>query len=254
MKQITKISGIAYLMIFITGFYANFAVLESLIDSNNPLITTTNFIANHSQFGNGLLGFAIMLFFDALLVWSLFSLTKSTSKNTSYIASFFRLLHALFFGVSFFKLFQIYQLTNIAESSIELQHQVTKLLSDFDILWTIGLLFFGIHLIVLGYLVLKSTYIPKALGILLVLAAFGYIIDGMAKLSMSNYDDYKSIFEVIVILPTVTGELSFTIWLLIKGLKKNSFSKHLVRTVYLQTYFTVIIVLNFKFKTFLKIP
>ena len=57
MKQLAKISGIAYLMIFLAGFYANFAVLESLIDSSNPSITTTNFINNHSQFGNGLLGF-----------------------------------------------------------------------------------------------------------------------------------------------------------------------------------------------------
>lgn len=229
MKQIAKISGISYLMIFIAGFYANFAVLESLIDSNNPLITTTNFIANHSQFGNGLLGFAIMLIFDVLLVWSLFNLTKSTSKNLSYIASFFRLLHALFFGVAFFKLLQIYQLTNIADSSIELQHQVTKLLSGFDILWTIGLLFFGIHLIVLGYLIIKSIYIPKALGVLLLLGAFGYIVDGIAKLSMSNYDDYKNIFEVIVIIPTVIGELSFTIWLLIKGFKKIFFRKHRIK-------------------------
>ena len=46
MKQLRKISGIAYVMIFLAGFYTNFAVLESLIDSSNPSITTTNFINN----------------------------------------------------------------------------------------------------------------------------------------------------------------------------------------------------------------
>ncbi|MCK0107916.1 DUF4386 domain-containing protein [Flavobacteriaceae bacterium S0825] len=221
MKEIAKISGIAYLMIFISGFYANFAVLESLLDINNPSITTANFINNHSQFGNGLLGFVMMLFFDALLVWSLFGLTKSISKNITYLASFFRLLHALFFGIALFKLWNIYQLTFNASNSVTLQHRVMKLLLDFDTLWTVGLLFFGIHLIVLGYLALKSQYIPKALGLLLLLAAIGYIIDGMAKLFMPNYIDYKDVFEVIVIMPSVIGEFSFTVWLLIKGFKKQ---------------------------------
>lgn len=225
MKQIAKISGIAYLMIFITGFYANFAVLEDLVDSSNPLVTTTNLISNHSQFGNGLLGFIVMLFFDVVLVWSLFAITKSISKNISYLASFFRILHALFFGVALFKLLQIYQLTNDASSLIQLQHQIAKSLSDFDTFWTIGLLFFGIHLFILGYLTLKSTYIPKTIGWLLLLAATGYVIDGVAKFILPNYMDYIDIFEFIVIVPAVIGEFSFTIWLLIRGFRRKSFKK-----------------------------
>ena len=223
MKQIAKISGIAYVMIFISGFYANFAVLESLIDFTNPSITTTNFINNHSQFRNGLLGFLVMLIFDVLLVWSLFSLTKSVSKKISFIASSFRLLHALFFLLALFKLWEVYHLTFNATDSENLQIIVMKLLTNFGTLWTIGLLFFGIHLIVLWYLAIYSTAIPKTLGVLILLAAISYLIDGIAKLSMSNYDEYKDIFEVMVIIPAVVGEFSFTIWLLIKGFKKNSF-------------------------------
>jgi hypothetical protein len=221
MKQLGKISGIAYVMLFLAGFYANFAVLESLIDVSNPSITTANFINNHSQFGNGLIGFLVMLFFDLVLVWSLFGMTKSTSKNTSYIASFFRLLHALLFGFALFKLWEIYQLTFKTSNSTNLQNNISELLFDFDTLWTIGLLFFGVHLILLGYLAIKSTDIPKAIGLLLLLAALGYIVDGLAKLFMSNYSDYKDVFEVIVIMPSVIGEFSFTVWLLIKGYKKK---------------------------------
>jgi hypothetical protein len=223
MKQLGKISGIAYVMIFLAGFYANFAVLESLIDSSNPSITTSNFINNHSQFGNGLIGFLVMLFFDLVLVWSLFGITKSISKNASYIASFFRLLHALLFGFALFKLWEIYHLTFNTSNTTNLQITVSELLFDFDTLWTVGLLFFGVHLILLGYLAIKSTYIPKTIGLLLILAAIGYIIDGMAKLFMSNYSDYKDIFEVIVIMPSVIGEFSFTVWLLIKGFNKKPF-------------------------------
>lgn len=223
MKQLGKISGIAYVMIFLAGFYANFAVLESLIDSSNPSINTANFINKHSQFRNGLIGFIVMLFFDLVLVWSLFGITKSISKNTSYIASFFRLLHALLFGFALFKLGEIYQLTFNVSNSTNLQNNVSELLFDFDTLWTVGLLFFGIHLILLGYLAIKSTFIPKTLGLLLILAALGYIIDGLAKLYMSNYIDYNDVFEVIVLMPSVIGEFSFTVWLLIKGFNKKHF-------------------------------
>lgn len=226
MKHLARISGIAYLMIFLGGFYANFAVLESLIDSSNPIITTKNFNENHSQFGNGLIAFIVMLFFDILLVWSLFGLTKTIRKNTSYLASFFRLLHALFFGVALFKLWEIYQLTSNVSNASGLQNRISELLLGFDTLWTIGLLFFGINLIVLGYLVIKSTYIPKAIGVLLMLAALGYIIDGIAKLFMSNYSDYKDIFEVIVVMPSVIGEFSFTVWLLIKGFTKQTLQQN----------------------------
>lgn len=221
MKQATKISGIAYLMIFISGLYSNFIVLESLLDINNPSITTTNLINNHSQFRNGLLGFVMMLFFDALLVWSLFGLTKSISKNISYLASFFRLLHTLFFGVALFKLWNIYQITFSANNALALRNRVFKLLLDFDTLWTVGLVFFGTHLIIVGYLGIKSHYLPNSVSLLLFLAAMGYIIDGMAKLFMPNYFDYKEIFEVIVIIQSVIGEFYFTVWLLIKGFKKQ---------------------------------
>lgn len=223
MKQLAKISGIAYVMIFLAGFYANFAVLESLIDGSNPSITTANLINSHSQFGNGLIGFTVMLVFDIVLVWSLFNLTKSVNKKISYIASFFRLLHAVFFLIAVIKLLKLYQLTfNFANSS-EIEHVVVNLLSSFNTIWTIGLLFFGGHLIVLGYLVLKSIYIPKALGVLLILSAIGYFIDGFANLFMHDYANYKDIFEVIVIMPAVIGEFSFTIWLLFKGFNNKSF-------------------------------
>lgn len=221
MKQIAKISGIAYLMIFLSGFYANFSVLESLVDIHSPTVTLTNFVNGHSQFGYGLLGFVVMLFFDVLLVWSLFYLTQSVSRNLSFVASFFRLMHAIIFGIALSKLWRAYQLTAEVESAIDLELEVMNLVSDFDLVWTLGLLIFGLHLIVLGFLSLKSTFIPKIIGLFLLLAAMGYMLDSIAKLAYENYLVYRPYFEMGVVLTGVIGELSFTIWLLFKGLKKE---------------------------------
>lgn len=220
MKQIAKISGIAYLMIFFSGFYANFSVLESLVDMHNPAVTVANIMDDHSQFGYGLLGFLAMLFFDVLLVWSLFYLTRSVSRKLSFLASFFRLLHAIFFSMALFKLWKVYQLTDKVENAGSLEQEIMQLVSDFDFIWTLGLLIFGLHLIVLGFLGLKSAVIPKIIGLLLLMAAIGYLLDGIAKLTYENYDDYRSYYEMGVVLTGVIGELSFTIWLLVKGFGK----------------------------------
>jgi len=223
MKTLAKSSGIAYLIIFITGFYANFTILEALVDFDNKSLTTSNIIDHSTQFRNGLLGFLVMLVSDVFLIWSLFKITALTQKMFSYAASLFRGLHAMFFAIALVKLLGIYHFTYQATNTVELQSIVFDLLTKFDKLWTIGLLFFGVHLLLLGFLGFKSQCIPKIISSFLILAAFGYFIDGLSKLFFARYTDYKSYFEAIVIGTGVIGEFSFTIWLFVKGFSKKSF-------------------------------
>jgi hypothetical protein len=51
----------------------------------------------------------------------------------------------------------------------------------------------------------------------LIIAASGYLIDSFANLLLPNYADYEAIFALVVIIPGIIGELSFTFWLLLKG-------------------------------------
>jgi hypothetical protein len=92
-------------------------------------------------------------------------------------------------------------------------------LEAFNSTWLIGLIFFGLHLALLGYLIVKSTYVNSIIGFLLIVAAAGYLIDSFANFMLPNYDDYADIFMAIVAIPGVVGELSLTFWLLIKGMK-----------------------------------
>jgi hypothetical protein len=80
---------------------------------------------------------------------------------------------------------------------------------------------FGIHLALLGSLILTSGYIPKVLGVLLILAGAGYVIDTMANALLANYGDYETTFLLIVAVPSVIGEFAFTIWLLLRGGKQQ---------------------------------
>ena len=223
MSKISLISGVSYLMIFIFGMYANFVVFESMIDLEDHIFTITNILNNRLKLGIGILSFGVMLFFDIVLIPYLFILTKSVSKRISLFASIFRGIHSILFLIALLKLWGLYQLQVDKMDSLILKDVIYVNITDFNKYWTIGLMFFGIHLILLGYLSIKSFFLSKPIGVLLILSGIAYIFDGTAKFIISDYFNYKYIFETIVVVFAVIGEFSFTIWLLVYAFKKSSF-------------------------------
>lgn len=93
-------------------------------------------------------------------------------------------------------------------------------LNAFDYGFLIGLAFFGVHLFVLGYLIIKSGTMPRILGFLLIIASLGYLIDSFAHFLLPNYADYATIFLLIVAVPAVIAEFALTFWLLYRGFRR----------------------------------
>lgn len=225
LNKIAKIAAGGYLVIFISGIFANFFVLESLVVPGDAIATTNNIINSESQFRVGIVSFIIMVIFDVVLTWALYVLFKPVNKNVSLLAAWLRLVNATIFGIALFNLFGVLQLISGADYLLvfdagQLQAQVMLFISAFNNTWLVGLVFFGIHLFFLGYLIIKSRYVPKVIGLLLIVASFGYLIDSFANFLLPNYADYKDLFMLIVIVPGVIGELSLTIWLLVKGVEE----------------------------------
>ena len=80
---------------------------------------------------------------------------------------------------------------------------------------SIATIFWGLWLLPLGYLIYKSGYFPKLLGVLMIMAGFGYILDFFTHFLLP---DYKAIFSSIVLILTM-GEIIFMFWILLKGAK-----------------------------------
>jgi hypothetical protein len=78
-------------------------------------------------------------------------------------------------------------------------------------------LFFGFHLFVLGYLIFRSGYFPRILGILMVLGSLGYLLDSYGNILLPNYAEIFGVTAVI-------GELPFFLWLLIKGVNVERYN------------------------------
>ncbi|MGD2033613.1 MAG: DUF4386 domain-containing protein [Bacteroidales bacterium] len=226
LRKLSRIAGFGYLIIFITGIYANFFVLEGLLVPGNAAATADNIIANEMLFRFGILSFIIMVIFDVVLAWALYILLRPVNRDLSLFSGWLRLVNSTIFAVALFNLFGILQYISGAGylqafETGQLQSQVMSFFDAFNHTWLIGLVFFGLHLFFLGYLIVRSGYIPKIIGILLIIAAAGYLIDSFANFLMPDYADYKSIFSLVVVIPGVIGELSFTLWLLIRGVRDD---------------------------------
>lgn len=218
-RNISIIAGIGYLIIFISGIFANFFVVESLF-STTELENLFNVISNNeSIFRFGTLSFVIMVVADVLLSWALYYIFKNTNESLSKLSAWLRLVNCTIFGVALFNLLNVSDLLSMAGiiQVNDLNIELLKLYKGFNNIWFIGLIFFAIHLYILGYLAYKKENVPNIIAILLILAGVGYTIDSIASIVYKDYYFYKDVFSNIVIIPGVLGELSFTFWLLIKG-------------------------------------
>ncbi|NRF93387.1 DUF4386 domain-containing protein [Paenibacillus frigoriresistens] len=223
----SRVAGFGLLLMAIFAMFSNFSVLEGLIVPDDAAATANNIIANEMLFRSGFISFVIVLILDVLVAWALFVLLKPVNKNLAMLAAWFRLVYTAIFGVALSNLLNVLPLLSGANyfavfttDQLKLYAQVMLLVDAFNNGWLIGLVFFGVHLLVVGYLIIKSGgYIPRIIGIFLILASAGYAIDSLAHFLLSNYADYKTIFQLIVAVPGVIGELSLAFWLLIKGVK-----------------------------------
>lgn len=223
-KTVAKIAGIGYLAIFVSGIFANFFVLETLVTPEDATTTANNILTNDLTFRIGILSFIVMVIFDLILTWALYVLLQSVNKKVALLSAWFRLVNVAIFGMALYNLTNVLQILGDNEylknfTTEQLHAQAMIFLSSFNQSWLIGLIFFGVHLLLLGYLIIKSGYIPKVFGALLMIAGIGYLIDSHAQLLMHNYSDYETIFTLAVIVPGIVGELAFTFWLLFKGSK-----------------------------------
>ena len=200
-RRLSLIAGLSYLIIFFAAIFANFFVIESIL--NDPVQTIQD---HHMMVRFGILAFLITVVFDVVVAWALLELYKD--HMLSLLSTLFRMMHAAIMGVAVFAI-------AIALSSTGSQ-EILNQIDIFNIIWLIGLFFFGIHLILLGRIIGK----PRIIGIFLVLAGAMYMIDTAAHFVLPDYEDYATIFLALVAIPSIAGEMAFSIWLLVKGGKE----------------------------------
>jgi hypothetical protein len=89
--------------------------------------------------------------------------------------------------------------------------------------FTVTLIFFGVHLLLLGTLIARSGYMPRAIGGLASLAGLAYVGDGFGTILLGSYGEHAGAVSAVVVLTALVGEGALMLWLMIWGVRKASF-------------------------------
>lgn len=217
-RKAALIAGLGLLLMTIVFLLADSLIFQKLIIAGDAKATANNIITNEFLFRAGICSYVIVIILDILVAWILYVFLKPVNKNLSLLSGWFRLAYSIIFAMALANYLNVLQLLSSADYLAvfeigQLHARVMFSLNAFSEGWALGLIFFGFHLSILGYVAFKSDYIPKFFGIILLIGGVSYVIDYSAKILFSNFD-------VIFSLVFGWGELLYMFWLLYKGIRK----------------------------------
>jgi hypothetical protein len=222
-----RVAGLLYLIIAILGGFAYFFAFQTLVVPGDATATASNITASESLFRFGFAGNLVVFLIEIVQPVLLYVLLRPVSNTLALIMMLCRLAMAAVMGVNLLNLLSALLLLSgtgylrVFEAD-QLNALALLFLDAFQYGYDIALVFFGLHLFALGYLVYRSGYFPRVLGVLLVVASLSYLIDSFAGFLFPGYD---AIIAQIIIAPTVIAELSFALWLLVRGVNVQRYNE-----------------------------
>jgi Domain of unknown function (DUF4386) len=208
-----RITGVVYLLYFLTAVLGEFFI-RGLVVSGDAAATATNILAHEPLFR---LGLAVGLIATAcyIAVTALFyNLFKPVNRSLSLLAAFFSLVGCaiqafgslfqlaplvVLGGSQYLSVFKVEQLKALALMFLELNVQASY----------ISLVFFGLYCLLIGYLIFRSTFLPRILGALMAFAGLGWL----TFLSPPLANHLSPYIQVLGVL----AEGSLMLWLLVIG-------------------------------------
>ena len=214
-----RVGGLAYLIIIVAGALGEMFIRSKLIVSGDASATTHNIAASPLLWRLGIAGDLVMHVFDLVLALVYYVLFKRVNKNLALLGLLFGMIQtAVLVANKLTLLVPLFLLENAgylkAFSPEQLQALTYLPVKAHGYGFGIGLIFFGFECLVEGYLIFKSGFLPKFLGVLIVIAGLCYLLNSFALLLSPALAD--ALFPA-VLLPPFIGELSMCLWLLIKG-------------------------------------
>lgn len=216
-----RLAGLLYLLVIVFGMFAELYVRAELFVIDDVAETAKRITENRGLFRLGFVSDLMMQLSFFFLPLPLYQLFKTVNKNAAMI-----MVLCVEVSVAIMCLNMLHQLaaTRILEQGTVLTayspqqlHTLAYLFLDLQKQgYRIAQLFFGLWLLPLGYLVCKSSYMPKLIGQLLIVAGISFMTDFFLFFLSTNY---RASLSSLVTLPTVVGEFAFCLWLLIKGVR-----------------------------------
>lgn len=227
-QKTARITGLFYLIIIVCAGFSEGYVRAHLIVPDDAAATAHNILASEGLFRIGFVCDIIAFLSDVAVSILLYELLKPVNKTLSLIAASLRLLaHPAIASINLLNHFAALLLLSGADyltafETDQLHALVLLALNAHRYGYLIGGAFFGLHCLILGYLLFKSAYFPKILGILLALASLGYLTESFGNFLYPNYEE---IYAWVVVVPAGIAELSLCLWLLLRGIKTHPYNQ-----------------------------
>lgn len=215
-------AGLSLIIMAIAAIFSYGFIHGSLVVRSDTSTTFHNVTTSIPLFKAEIFGWLIILISDIVVAWALYLFFKPINQRLSLLAAWLRLAYATILGIAILNLIVVLLLSSQTNAIFsfpveQTQSLVMLFLEAFESIWSIGLIVFGAHLLLVGYVAFQSARIPKIISIFLLLAAIGYMVIHLSQTFLSQYDGIISILNLVFMLPMVAGELGFGIWLAIRG-------------------------------------
>lgn len=217
---LSRIAGMLYLIVIITGLFSLMYVPKNLFVYGNALETAQNISQKTGMFRISLASSVICYLAFTFLVIFLYQILRTVDI---FVARVMVILALISVPVSFYNLINKYAILDLIKDNTsdlaQKSEKIMELLNNYDNGIFILTIFWGLWLLPFGFLIFRSGFYPKIIGVLLMAGCFGYLINFFGN---TLFVDYQSvgILQYLKLLPTV-GEFSICFWLLVVGARKT---------------------------------
>jgi hypothetical protein len=216
---LSRIGGVLYLIIIVIGLFGEAVVRNGIIVSGDAMATAANLRSMESMWRFGAAAEFVLLICAVALTLIFFVLLRPVSRDLALLATFFNLVSVAVEAVSALNLVAaLFPLGSVAYLTAfqpaQLYAMATLSIKAHGYGFGVALIFFGCDCLVLGYLIFRSGYLPKTVGVLMQIAGVCYLVNSFALLLAPTVAN--RLFPAVLI-PAFVGEASLCLWLLVKG-------------------------------------
>lgn len=219
MRAWARIGGLLYLVIIVAGLFGEVFVRNALIVHGDPAATADHILASATLWRLGIAGDLVMHICDLPLALIVYLLLKPVSRPLALLALLFGLTQTAVLVAN--KLNLLVPLLVLGEADYlqalaPAQQQVLAYLSltAHGHGFGIGLIFFGFDCLITGFLIFKSGYLPRTIGVLMQVAGVCYLVNSFALIAAPAFAN--AIFPAVLV-PSFLAELAFCLWLIVQG-------------------------------------
>jgi hypothetical protein len=214
-----RIGGMLYLLIIAAGLFAEAVVRNRLVVPGDAAATASNITDHAFMFRLGIAADLSTFVCAVALTIILYVLLEPVNRNAALLMLGFNLVQDAIGGLNALNTYRPLQLLGGAAhlqafSREQLEAMALLSLDTHAVGFAVALTFFGCSCLALGYLIFTSGLLPRTLGVLMAIAGACYLANSTARILSPQL---ASVLFPSILVPAFIGELSFAVWLTVKG-------------------------------------